>query len=167
MCDISHSSSSLFLRNVKDGGTSSTTTVVPRHVHANGRKQAAPFLEHILGQPENSHKLDATQSWHFVLSEPGVFDYQTQGIYEEEGKATMCNVLSPIISNMPHVDPRQRTFPYKLYALLEDAEPNGFDHIISWQPGGKSFRVHQPTLFAERILPQCFNQTRYKSFLRQ
>jgi hypothetical protein len=68
---------------------------------------------------------------------------------------------------MPEVAPGQRAFPYKLYALLGDAEVNGFDNIISWQPGGKSFRVHQPKVFTETVLPQCFKQTKYKSFLRQ
>jgi hypothetical protein len=38
------------------------------------------------------------------------------------------------------------SFPCKLYALLEDAESRGFDDVIGWQSGGKSFKVSQ-TLF--------------------
>ena len=59
-------------------------------------------------------------------------------------------------------------FPLKLYEMLEDAEPNGFDHIISWLPNGIGFRVHKPDELVNQILPGYFNQqTRYKSFQRQ
>ncbi len=61
----------------------------------------------------------------------------------------------------------QRAFPYKLYALLESADARGFNDIISWQHGGRSFRVHQPKDFTKYILPRCFKQSKYKSFLRQ
>jgi hypothetical protein len=68
----------------------------------------------------------------------------------------------------PSSTPIRREFPFKLYKLLEDAESDGFAHMISWQEGGRSFRVHQPeVLFTSDILPQYFNQTKYKSFLRQ
>jgi hypothetical protein len=59
------------------------------------------------------------------------------------------------------------SFPHKLHALLESATEQGFSHIISWQAGGKSFRVHQPKVFVKSILPQYFKQTKFKSFLRQ
>jgi hypothetical protein len=58
--------------------------------------------------------------------------------------------------------------------MLENAERDGYAHLISWLPDGKSFKIH-----AERslngsdeqnlvdILKKHFNQTRFKSFLRQ
>jgi hypothetical protein len=40
-------------------------------------------------------------------------------------------------------------------------------NVVSWQPHGKAFRVHQPDVFARTIMQRYFNQTKYKSFLRQ
>lgn len=58
-------------------------------------------------------------------------------------------------------------FPSKLYALLEDAEREGFTNVISWQPGGMSFNVHQQDLFSKAIMQAYFSQTKFKSFQRQ
>jgi len=58
-------------------------------------------------------------------------------------------------------------FPLKLHQLLEDVEKNGQSHIISWLPGGKSFRVHHPLQFCETVMKGYFNQTKFKSFTRQ
>ena len=59
-------------------------------------------------------------------------------------------------------------FPRKLLDVLNDAAKYGFEHIISWLPDGKSFRVHDPILFTGVIMPRYFqNQTKYKSFQRQ
>jgi hypothetical protein len=58
-------------------------------------------------------------------------------------------------------------FPWKLHQLLEDAETHGNTHVVSWLPGGKAFKVHNPTEFYEQIMPHYFKQTRYKSFTRQ
>jgi len=59
------------------------------------------------------------------------------------------------------------SFPSKLYALLEDAESQGFSNIISWQTGGRSFNVHNQDNFAKVIMPSYFSQTKFKSFQRQ
>ena len=69
---------------------------------------------------------------------------------------------------------RRRQFPQRLYDMLEKAEELGYDHVISWMPDGKSFKIHvDGTQDAESekavvdILKGAFNQTRYRSFLRQ
>ena len=59
------------------------------------------------------------------------------------------------------------SFPCKLYAMLEDAERCGFDHVIHWQSGGKSFKVSKPEIFANEIMAGYFAQTKFKSFQRQ
>mmetsp|Transcript_91707 Transcript_91707/g.137322 ORF Transcript_91707/g.137322 Transcript_91707/m.137322 type:complete len:148 (+) Transcript_91707:85-528(+) len=73
---------------------------------------------------------------------------------------------SPTTQN---VDPVKgaRSFPRKLFTMLEEADSQGFSDIVSWQPDGSSFRVHKPKKFATTIMCQYFNQTRYKSFQRQ
>jgi hypothetical protein len=59
------------------------------------------------------------------------------------------------------------SFTMKLYALLEDAQAMGFEDIVSWCCGGKAFKVHNRKEFFNFISPQYFQQTKYKSFLRQ
>lgn len=58
-------------------------------------------------------------------------------------------------------------FPFKLHSILENADKVGQDHIISWLPSGKAFKIHKPKEFADAIMPQYFNQTKYRSFQRQ
>ncbi|KAG7373613.1 HSF-type DNA-binding protein [Nitzschia inconspicua] len=58
-------------------------------------------------------------------------------------------------------------FPWKLHKLLEHAEKEGYQDIISWEPDGKSFRVHKPIQFCESILGKFFRQSKYESFTRQ
>uniref|UniRef100_A0A7S4ENY5 HSF-type DNA-binding domain-containing protein n=1 Tax=Pseudo-nitzschia australis TaxID=44445 RepID=A0A7S4ENY5_9STRA len=57
-------------------------------------------------------------------------------------------------------------FPCRLHDLLNDAEKNGYDHIISWSPDGKSFKIHETSLMVP-ILQRYFRQTKYQSFQRQ
>jgi hypothetical protein len=55
-------------------------------------------------------------------------------------------------------------FPAKLYELLEYHE---FDDIISWQPNGRSFTLHDDQGFADSVMPKYFKQTKFRSFQRQ
>ncbi len=58
-------------------------------------------------------------------------------------------------------------FLWKLHEMLDDVEKTGDDHIVSWMPGGNSFRVHKPKSFVQKIIPYYFNQSKFKSFQRQ
>jgi hypothetical protein len=51
--------------------------------------------------------------------------------------------------------------------MLEDMANSNSQNVVSWQPHGKAFRVHQPEVFARTIMRRYFNQTHYKSFQRQ
>lgn len=66
-------------------------------------------------------------------------------------------------------------FPQRLYDMLEHAEEGGYDHIFSWMPGGKSFKIH-PTgarddttekAIVDVLKKNNFQQTKVRSFLRQ
>ena len=59
------------------------------------------------------------------------------------------------------------SFPCKLYEMLEDADEKGFACIVSWNPEGNGFMVHDSSAFLREIIPLYFNQTKYKSFQRQ
>jgi len=58
-------------------------------------------------------------------------------------------------------------FPCKVYDMLEDADKQGHKDIVSWNSSGTGFTVHNKDLFTKKIIPQYFNQTKYKSFQRQ
>jgi hypothetical protein len=58
-------------------------------------------------------------------------------------------------------------FPARLHKMLYDAEENDFSDVVSWNSDGASFKVHKPIVFAGKILPTYFKQTKYKSFQRQ
>lgn len=58
-------------------------------------------------------------------------------------------------------------FPWKLHDMLEQAQNDGLQEIVSWQDEGRSFKVYKPTIFVERLMPIYFKQTKYKSFQRQ
>lgn len=47
----------------------------------------------------------------------------------------------------------ESNFPVKLHYMLSDMEGDGLDHIVSWQPHGRSFTVNKPKEFVEKILP--------------
>jgi hypothetical protein len=52
--------------------------------------------------------------------------------------------------------------------MLHEMATLGGENIVSWQPHGKAFRVHQPEVFASTVMPRYFKQqTKYKSFQRQ
>ena len=60
-----------------------------------------------------------------------------------------------------------KRFPFRLNKMLNDAEAHGNDHIVSWMPDGKMFKVHKHKEFAASVMPLYCRHTRYKSFLRQ
>jgi hypothetical protein len=65
------------------------------------------------------------------------------------------------------VSETEHSFPWKLHDMLEAAESNNFDHIVSWEPDGLSFKVHKSDEFVTKIMPLYFDQTKYESFRRQ
>lgn len=58
-------------------------------------------------------------------------------------------------------------FPVRLHTILDQAAQNGTEHIISWQPHGRCFMVHKPSVFMEEILPEFFMMHKFASFHRQ
>lgn len=61
---------------------------------------------------------------------------------------------------------RSTQFPFRLHNMLDDAERSGHAHIVSWCPGGDSFKIHKPAKLIN-VLQKYFRQSKFKSFLRQ
>lgn len=43
-------------------------------------------------------------------------------------------------------------FPWKLHDMLDAVEKEGLEHIVSWQPHGRSFTVYKPREFVDKVL---------------
>lgn len=80
-----------------------------------------------------------------------------------EEKATTEEKL---ILDSAQQNPLVASFPMKLYMMLEQVEVDGNSHIVSWQPHGRCFVVHEPELFKE-LLPRYFSLSKVSSFQRQ
>ena len=63
-------------------------------------------------------------------------------------------------------NPLVASFPMKLFMMLEQVQADGNSHIVSWQPHGRCFVVHEPELFKE-LLPRYFSLSKVSSFQRQ
>lgn len=59
------------------------------------------------------------------------------------------------------------SFPIKLHAILDQVEEDGLAHVISWQPHGRCFVIHNPKEFTDHVMPKYFRQTKLTSFQRQ
>jgi len=60
-------------------------------------------------------------------------------------------------------DIRLQKLPRKLFSMLSDAKIN---HIISWMPHGRAWKIRKKKEFIEDVLPQYFEYTNYNSFVR-
>jgi hypothetical protein len=58
-------------------------------------------------------------------------------------------------------------FPLKLHAVLDQVEVDGLSHVISWQPHGRCFVIHDPKEFVDHVMPNYFRQSKLTSFQRQ
>ena len=45
-------------------------------------------------------------------------------------------------------------FPMLVLRMLDDAEDQGFDHIVSWRPHGRAFQIYDREAFAEQVMPR-------------
>jgi HSF-type DNA-binding len=59
---------------------------------------------------------------------------------------------------------RVPNFPAKMHAILSRSD---LHEIISWQPHGRSFKVHRPRLFEANVISTYFEHSKFSSFIRQ
>lgn len=84
--------------------------------------------------------------------------------FEEDGFQQRTKKTTTVI-NTPGTC--ENVFPQKLHFLLNQAEKEGFNHIISWVNDGAAFKVHDSNAFLKEIMPLWFDQSKYESFRRQ
>lgn len=66
---------------------------------------------------------------------------------ENENKAPDASPSSSRSSPVRH------NFPDKLHYVLNEMTKDGLDHIMSWQPHGRCFVVHDQKRLEQHILP--------------
>ena len=82
------------------------------------------------------------------------------------GIGTM-NAASSSLSNNNNAAASSSQFPQKLHRMLDAATDDGFDDIVRWELDGRAFKVYKVQEFVDRVLPNYFKQSKYKSFQRQ
>lgn len=56
------------------------------------------------------------------------------------------------------------TFALRLHHILSNPD---LEHIISWLPHGRAWRIHQKQIFEREVIPTYFHHCRFTSFMRQ
>lgn len=57
-----------------------------------------------------------------------------------------------------------RNFLDDIRDILDEAKPYNFEHIVSWMPHGRSFKIHKERDFVQCILPRYTSKTAFSSF---
>ena len=59
------------------------------------------------------------------------------------------------------------SFPFKLHGVLHQIGLDRLSHIMSWQPHGRAFRIHDMRGFISKVMYQYFGHKKITSFQRQ
>ena len=62
---------------------------------------------------------------------------------------------------------KSKTFPAKLYQMLQEVEESGLADVVSWLSHGRAIRVHDPKRFVDEVMTHYFRQSKITSFQRQ
>ena len=67
----------------------------------------------------------------------------------------------------------QKSFPYKLYHLIQalnsndDGDSPSANPLIAWLSHGRAFVIRNQQEFTAKVVPVYFKQTQWRSFVRQ
>ena len=109
---------------------------------------------------DSSYRADLKDELAHLLAENDSDD----GIHNDSEFIDIDAFSQKFIEPKPHME---HSFPWKLYDMLENAENQEFEDIVSWEGDGRCFQVHKAKEFVERVLPLYFDQTKFESFRRQ
>jgi hypothetical protein len=83
----------------------------------------------------------------------------TKRIKEKRNEAVVhayhdhANEVEKVAENSEESNAVEESFPYKLHYMLTELETDGMDDIVSWQPHGRCFLVHNQKAFVDHVLP--------------
>jgi len=116
-----------------------------------------------------SHHLHGGSAGHVLHPENIVHhnyhDYAAATAFEDDGINEFDTIDAQIESDGSNKKKKGRggissPFPNVLHRMLEHAEREGYSDVVSWQPHGRAFHVHQQDRFVNDIMPKYFRQTR-------
>lgn len=110
------------------------------------------------------YSLRSTKSYHpHIVTHHNYSDHANDSMYGVDVESTDSKSDSRRTSICKDVAP---PFPVKLYEMLDRVDTEGYRHIISWQPHGRCFVVHDAGAF-KPLLPNYFKLRKIASFQRQ
>ena len=85
------------------------------------------------------------------------------GIAEQEQEKITSSPMS--IGKSEITSTEMKTFPSKLFAILEDEER--YSHIVCWMGDGMAWKLIDPEKLEKDVIPNFFDMTKFNSFVRQ
>ena len=81
-----------------------------------------------------------------------------EGISESAAHAAPVNQINANHDQLSTFDSvgAEGTYVLRIHEMLEDAEKQGNSHIISWQPHGRAFKIHNEQEYVKKIMPRYF-----------
>ncbi len=112
------------------------------------------------GTPSTAHSaISPTVVENIVHNDDGCDDSFNS---DQQSTFTIEQSMSPKTHQSSHK--RVKTFPEVLMDILSNPEN---EHIAGWLQHGKSFAIHNSTLFSSQVLPKFFRRVIFRSFIRK
>jgi HSF-type DNA-binding len=108
----------------------------------------------------------------YLITEHDYHDHAADPVTYDAAESTASLISSKSRRDSVTSSPTNRSassttpFPMKLYEMIEQMESEGMSHVISWQPHGRCFQVHEPNAF-KRMSQNYFKLSKMASFQRQ
>lgn len=103
----------------------------------------------------------------FVVHNYTDYAYVSNKRFENNDRSAKVEEILPKKTKKQQCANTFMAFPQKLHHILCQVEKNDQTSIISWQPHGRAFVVHDKETFTEKIMSKYFRQTKFTSFQRQ
>jgi hypothetical protein len=107
--------------------------------------------------PQDTNKIQGSPfSFNFIIFIPMSV---VKRIKEQRNEAVVhayhdhSNEVEKVAENPEESISGEEGFPYKLHYMLTELETDGMDDVVSWQPHGRCFLVHNQKAFVEQVLP--------------
>jgi len=118
-----------------------------------------PYSTNASSTSSASTRMSSTEEFSYNTSTSVKHSLLAQSDNNESFKKTDAAIVCTESSE----DIRLQKLPRKLFSMLSDAKIN---HIISWMPHGRAWKIRKKKEFIEDVLPQYFEYTNYNSFVR-
>jgi HSF-type DNA-binding len=106
----------------------------------------------------SEQRLVVVHNYHDHLKDPLVrlLQEKQKGQPEHQNMGTVADSVSPSLTDSSMSGPRYENliFPEKLHYMLRQLEKEGLQHVVRWNPHGRSFVVGDKEEFLENIVPR-------------